>query len=148
MNRHKRHITSFYMETLLLIAVFIAVILVLTQVFGMGRSESSEARLLTGAVTLAQNAAEAISASENEQELVQLLNENGNAALANGVVEAWYTPDMQPDADGDLSLEITWIPEVRENGTLVSSDITVKYRGADEPIYELETAVYLRGAGQ
>ena len=34
------HITAFYLETLLLIVVFIGIILVLTQVFGLGRVQS------------------------------------------------------------------------------------------------------------
>lgn len=146
MNRGKRHITSFYMETLLLIAVFIAIILVLTQVFGMGRAESGEARLLTSAVTLAQNAAEAVSAADSPSSLVWLLDENGNVFYENGVVEARYTVDMVPAANGALEVDITWTPEERERGTLVSGEITVRYRGADEPIYTLETAAYLQEA--
>ena len=57
------HITAFYLETLLLIVVFIGIILILTQVFGLGRVQSVEAGRLTDAVILAQNAAEAVSAA-------------------------------------------------------------------------------------
>ena len=52
------HITGFYLETLLLIVVFIAIILVLTQVFGLAQVQSVRAKQLTEAVTLAGNAAE------------------------------------------------------------------------------------------
>ena len=41
------HITAFYLETLLLIVVFIGINLILTQVFGLGRVQSVEAKRLT-----------------------------------------------------------------------------------------------------
>ena len=72
------HNTSFYIETLLLILVFITVILLISQVFALGKNESGKAGMLTDAVTLAQNAAEAVSASSNVRELAELLDENGN----------------------------------------------------------------------
>ena len=45
-------VTAFYLETLLLIVVFLGIILVLTQVFGLARIQSASARQLTEAVTL------------------------------------------------------------------------------------------------
>ena len=45
----KNHITAFYVETLLLILVFITIILVLTHVFGLGRAQSAAARELNDA---------------------------------------------------------------------------------------------------
>ena len=58
------HITAFYLETLMLVVVFLGIILILTRIFGIGRVQGSEAAHLSRAVTLAQNAAEAISAAE------------------------------------------------------------------------------------
>ena len=60
----RQQLTSFYFEALLLVAAFAAMILVLTGVFGTARARSVEARRLTRAVTLAANAAEAVSAAE------------------------------------------------------------------------------------
>ena len=110
----KKHITSFYVETLILILVFVAVILTLTQVFGMAKKQSEEAKLLTSAVTLAQNAAEAFSASaaDSGEELLALLDQGGNASLSNGILSASYDADMTPDPDGILRVEVereTWI---------------------------------------
>ena len=79
--KRKQHITAFYLETLLMIVVFISIILVLTRVFGSARVQSVEAKQLTSAVTLAQNTAEAVSASRSPEELLQILNEDGNARL-------------------------------------------------------------------
>ena len=82
-----KRVTSFYVETLILIIVFVAVILALTQVFGLSKKQSEEAKLLTGAVTLAQNAAEAFSAADSAESLLSLLDEGGNAALEGGKVD-------------------------------------------------------------
>ena len=104
----KKHITPFYIETLVLVLVFVAVILTLTQVFGMAKKQSEEAKLLTAAVTLAQNAAEAFSVSENDEKLLTLLDEGGNANLnsADGAVEAFYGADMKPDRGGVLRVRV------------------------------------------
>lgn len=141
----RQHITSFYLETLLLISVFIAIILVLTQVFGLGRAESGQAKLLTNSVSLAQNAAEAVSAAGGPDDLAALLDEGGNTSvLPDGSVEARYTADMRADPDGSVCVTITWQPD----GALVTSAITVRYGDSDEPIYELLTAVTLREGAQ
>ena len=67
---NKRHpITAFYIEALILIMVFVGIILLLTQIFGAGRMLSSDADRLTRAVGLAQNAAEAVAASEDLSDL-------------------------------------------------------------------------------
>lgn len=137
MKRHQ-HIAAFYLETLLLIAVFIAIILVLTRVFGISRSQSGDAKLLTHAVCLAQNAAEAVSAAPDEEALRAILNENDNAAVTEGGIRASYDRDMQPDADGELLVDVTWVPE----GGLVSSSVTVWLEGRAEPVYTLDTASY------
>ena len=97
-----RRITSFYVETLILILVFVAVILTLTKIFGMSKKLSDETKLLTSAVTLTQNAAEAFSVSESDEKLFSLLDESGNASLENGTVSASYRADMSPDPDGVL----------------------------------------------
>ena len=139
----KRHITGFYIETLLLISVFMVIVLLLTGVFGMGKNSAAGARLLTNAVCLSQNAAEAVAGSESAEELLLLLNENKNAEKTAGGVSARYSSDMEPDAGGPVEVRVSWEPE----GNLVKSRIEVFYRGGASPVYELDTAVYLRGKG-
>ena len=142
--KKNEHITAFYLETLLLIVVFLSIILVLTNIFGLGRVNSAEAERLNNAVCLAQNTAEAVSESESSEQLLNLLNEDGNAAAADGGVTAYYDSDMRPDPDGDYRVDVTWTPAPGESGTLVSSEILVHYRDFDEPVYTLDTAVYLK----
>ncbi|MBQ2218533.1 MAG: hypothetical protein II418_06290, partial [Firmicutes bacterium] len=81
MKSKHEHITAFYIETLLLIVSFLLVILMLTNVFGLGKRESSRAQDLTNAVRLAETGAEAFAAAEGPAELADILDE-GNVTLA------------------------------------------------------------------
>lgn len=143
MKKH-RLVTAFYVEALLLVAAFVIVILVLTRTFGLSRTKSGEALLLTNAVTLAQNAADAVSASSSSGTLLELMDRNGNAVLEGDVLSARYGKDMTPDPSGELLLTATWKPE--ESG-LVRSRISVFGRDREEPLYVLETAVYTGEVG-
>lgn len=145
----KKHgqITAFYFETLVLIVVFVAVILVLTQVFGAARVKSGEAKDLTNAVSLAQNAAEAVASADEPEDVLALLDEGGSARMLEGApvttVRACYDDDRRPDANGQTTVDVTWEPD----GDLVSSRITVSREGLAAPVYELDTAVYVKEAG-
>jgi hypothetical protein len=134
-----KRVTSFYVETLILILVFVAVILALTHVFGLAKKQSEEAKILTSAVTLAQNAAEAFSAADSAESLFSLLDEGGNAALEGGKVTASYGTDMKPDPDGVLRVEIE-----RVSGSPQTAEGTVRVvrRDTGEEIYAIGTAAY------
>ena len=142
--KRQSHITGFYLETLMLIVVFISIILVLTQVFGLAQMQSVKARELTDAVVLAGNAAEAFSASETAEELLALLNENDNAVpMADTAgVTARYGSDLAPRSDGSYRVDVTWLPEEMETGTMIGSVVEVRSGEAEEPIYRLETEAF------
>ena len=142
--KRRGHITSFYIETLLLVLVFVAVLMVITQVFGLGKAESRRAGELTSAVTLAQNAAEAVSVSKNTSDLAAILDENDNVTFTDTIVEARYTSDMQPSPDGGMTVSIEWEPETLDAGTFISCRITVRTDRSDETIYTLDTGVYVK----
>jgi hypothetical protein len=136
--KNKQHMTAFYIETLLMILVFVGIILALTQVFGQSRNESMKARHLTEAVCLAQNAAEAFEAAETPEDLIKLLDhdQTGHVTLGNtppGVVCA-YRSDMTPDPEGPLRLDMTW----QEKDQLLYAQIEVY--DEDQSIYRLDTA--------
>ena len=140
----RKHITGFYIEVLLLIVVFIGMILVLTRIFGLGKMESTRARLLTNAVTLAGNAAEAVSGSKDPADLLILLNEKENAERSENMVYAHYKTDMTPAANGEFEVAVDWQPE--EDG-LAKASICVFYREEETPVYTLETSVYTPAVG-
>ena len=121
----RKHITSFYVETLALVLVFMSVLLILTQVFGLARSQSEKAGKMTEAVSLAEQAAEAVAASDSLSEVEALLGPEGTAEMGENALE-WKR--------GDLSMEITWEP----SGSLVHSHIAVFWNGGE--LYALDTA--------
>ncbi|MBQ6116613.1 MAG: hypothetical protein IJL08_04725 [Oscillospiraceae bacterium] len=141
----KQHLTAFFLEALLLVVIFVAVILVLTGVFGAARAQSAAARRLTTAVTLAANAAEAVSASDSLEQAAALLDEGGNVTLTGGRCEAAYDAEGRPCSDGGaLRVEIRW-EAAPENAALVSSRIRVL--GAEgQELYALETARFVKEA--
>lgn len=141
----RQQTTSFYLETLLLVLIFVGVLLVLTQVFALGKRESRSARDLTDAVILASNAAEAMAASMNEGELLALLNENGNAELAGeGLIRARYDGRMAPDPAGATVLELRYAPE-GDRG-FVRGTVTVCCEGEPAALYELDAAAIWKEA--
>ena len=142
--KRQSHITGFYLETLMLIVVFIAIILVLTQVFGLAQMQSVKAKQLTDAVVLAGNAAEAVSASKTADELLALLNENDNAFPMQDAagVTARYDGDLLPERDGGYRVDVTWLPEETGTGTMVGSVVEVHCGEAEEPIFRLETEAF------
>ena len=143
--KNRSHITAFYAEALILIVVFIGIILVLTNVFGAGLTRSTEARALTDSVVLAQNAAEIASASSSGEELYERLNENDNAAVLNELtytVEARYNDGLEADKDGRYILKISW--EEGDSEGLFLNSIEVRVEGSEEPVYTLDSAVYVK----
>ena len=142
-----RHLTAFYVETLLLTVTLILVAMVLTRMFGLGSLESSSAKTLTAAVGLAENAAEAMSASESPQDLLEILNENNNAVCEDTVVTAYYDADFAPASkDGhSFAVSVLWEPDPSVSG-LVNGTILVKDDASDSEIYRLTTAVYVKEA--
>lgn len=128
----KKHITAFYFETLLMILVFVAMILVLSGVFGGARARSAEARHLTKAVDIAGSAAEAVAASKSPEELERTLGALGETTREDGKLTL---------REGEYLTEVTWEPE----GELAESVITVFWDGRE--VYSLATAVFTGEGG-
>ena len=146
MKKHSR-VTAFYCEALLLIVVFVSILLVLTQIFGLGRRKSEQARLKNNAVCLCANAAEAVSCADSPEALAALLDEGGNVrASGEGRLLASYDADMHPDPAGRFVLELQWSEEPGPGGTLARAEISACYNGG-EPLYRLETVVLLTEVG-
>lgn len=137
---------AFYIETFALLAVFTAVTVLLVNGFLLAGKLSREAGVLSGAVHLAENAAEMVAASDSGEMLFGLLNEAGNASVleaAEGglgnVYRAEYDSDTMPESGGIFYADVSWIPD--QDG-LVRSTIDVYWNNGAEPVYTLELAVY------
>ena len=135
----RKHPSAFYVETLILILVFVFVLLVVSGVFSASATKSRDAAMLSSAVDIASNAAEAACASCSSDDLLTLLDENGNARAVQGGVEARYDTAGSPDPEGELVLFVGW--EEAEN--FVTCPVTVTYR--DKVVYEIKTGVSLGG---
>ena len=140
-----RHLTAFYIETLLLTVTLILVALVLTRMFGAGSIQSASAKNLTAAVGLAENAAEAMSASKSPEDLLTYLNENNNAVCEDTLVTAYYTDDLEPASKDDHAFEVSvlWEPDASTPG-LVNGTILVQDSARGSELYKLTTAVYIK----
>ncbi len=141
-----RRVTAFYIEALILVALLTMVVLVLTWIFAWSGQRSKKAALLTAAVHLAENGAEAVASSESIEEVRELLEENGNAEISGQATEdgsslrLYYDNDLKPAPEGSIWLDILWMPE---DGGFVKSILTVEQAGGSEPIYTLETGVFI-----
>ena len=111
-------ITAFYVEALLMIVGFVGILLALTKIFGLSRNESIQAKLLTNAVTLAQNAADSLIASGDKRE---------------GEFVDYYSDDMTPDPHG------TWIRE----GDMMRGTVLVYDSRQKEPLFSLPLSRYV-----
>ena len=164
-NKHA-HVTAFYLETLLMILVFVAVILMLTQVFGQSRKLSAEAGYLSDAATISESVSAAVRASEDEEQLLSTFvwaaSESdaaaGGADAATGeseeaparllddaavpTVEVIFNEDLAPAADGPYTVTATWEKTEGARGDYVESEITVYRDGLDEPVLTTKTGTY------
>lgn len=135
----------FYIEALVLLAVFTAVITVLMNGFSSAEKLSRKAASLSCAVHLAQNAAEMASASKSGDMLFGMLDENGNACVieedaSRAIYSARYDEAMMPAADGIFRVDVSWAPK---EGGMAESKISVYRNDGDEPLYALELGIYI-----
>ena len=148
--KQKSHLTSFYVETLLMVLIFTGMIVILSSVFSLARVQSVRSGRLTNAVCLAQNAAEAVAASTSAQDVLDILEEEDNGELTeeNGrtAVVLLYDDDMHADRRGVCSVTVTW--EKTDRDDFVRSNITVSRQGEQDPVYELQTGVWIPGGAQ
>ena len=138
-----KHITAFYMEMLVLVAVFTGMILVLSQVFVAAKGENTRGRGVTDAVCPAGKAAELAAAAGSGEGLLALLEEGGAAWAEGDLVCARYDSRMAPDPAGPFQVDVQWAWQ----GGLGEALVRVYWQDGPQPVYQLETAVYRGEAG-
>ena len=135
----RNHAAAFYMETIILLIVFMSVILIITNVFTVSYSQSKKAEELTSAVCLAENAAEAFLASDDIDTLYKVLDE-GNVQQQGTVLLCRYDPERTPDPDGAITVQIS----LEEENDYLRTEIAVSDSQSGEVIYELHTGKYVK----
>ena len=131
------HVTAFYVETLVMIAVLMGILLILASVFGLSRRESVHARRLTEAVTAAQNVAETLSVSRDFGSCCQKLGLE-DISLDSG-------EEGQEECSGSLKDASCFVRVLRKwkSGTMAEHEIRIYDASGQELIYELDTSCYL-----
>lgn len=132
-----KRMTAFYLETLLLVVAFAAVILVLIQCFAASERSRRQARELNNAVYLARNAAEAAAEAGDTAELLELLG--GNAVAEDSAMVLRYNETLEPDDGGIYQVRISWEMPM-DAGSTVRYDITVKNAETGAELFDLSTA--------
>ena len=147
MERKRSHSTAFYLETLLMILVFVTVILLLTQVFGASMRLSRDADVRTTAVTLSESVDQACLATVDDAELLAILTGNGTgygSVTGKGSLEVYFGEDLKPSAKGPYKVTIERDLTKGVRGTYAETVITVYHESSDEPVLETNTAEYVK----
>lgn len=142
MHRSKRG-AAFYVETILLILFLLFSLTVLVRILGAARQFSREARELSCAVRIAQDAAEQLAASGSREDFAALLDahETEDGALAKAY-DTQGTPAAD-DAAAAYSLLCHTETTAQGAGTLVTAYFAVSNEHG--VLYELKTQKYFRG---
>lgn len=141
-------------ELLILFMMLVFVTVVITQSLVVSRSRSLKARRLTEAVILAENTAEAASASDSPDELASLLGSlyEGSEVAAepsggdsNEIRVSGCSPDPETEDPGRLyDIAVIRTVDERSGGRLTEDVINIFEAGdtAGEPVYTLTAAHY------
>lgn len=137
---------AFYLETLVLALVLLAVLTVLAQLFAAAQRGSLAARRLTGATRIARNVSEAFAASGDWQDLGSLVA--GEAGLPWEKDEAVLAVDEDGAAqkDGPYTLALRRSEAPAGAGRLAELTIEVRAGAGGEAVYTLTVQKYLPAA--
>lgn len=145
--KKRGQITAFYIETLVMIVVMIGILLVLTQILGLSKRESVQARRLTEAVTIAQTAAEALAAEADLAEAAGIMGlenvtvtEEGGNTLCSGDY-SWIRTERTKSSRGETEKQRTTVYRVdisrSPEGDLTEDVIRVYASDREDPVYTL-----------
>lgn len=167
----KKRNLAFTVELLGLFILLVMVITVITQVFVMSRSHSLEARQLTEAVILAENAAEISSGAQDAEILTDSLAGQKGLLDLDGTVYTYaenedkftlrYAVQFDPDRDSYYIVNIDRTLDRSETGVLADDVISIyepvgsdagtdevfAHDRTDEPVYTLTTSRFFEAAG-
>ncbi|MBR0462554.1 MAG: hypothetical protein IJJ00_07575 [Erysipelotrichaceae bacterium] len=134
MNKKEKYV--FYLETFILTLSFIAVILVLSQMFGRSINVSLEAKRLNDAVILSGNTAEVFKSCKDKDDLDAFLKEEFNLETEGEDRVIYFNDDLKADKNGDYKIVL----KIVKDDELKEALIKAYYKG--EEIYDLEVASY------
>ncbi len=134
--KDRRAITAFYVETLLMIVVFIGIMMVLTRILVLSKMQEKKAQHLTEAVTVAANVAEALSASDEIEEAIKVLDlEEGAFEKPGRIYAGTYRISKEGKDDTLYKVRIT----KTEEGKIAHHLIEIFTGNEKDPVYQLTT---------
>lgn len=139
---HKKGAFSFYVEAVLLVLVLLVCASILVEVLGAARGMSRSAQQLSGAVRIAQNAAEQLAASDGTADFAALL---GAQQAPDGALVAVYDAGGQPltqEEEAAFTLRCECSETPAGPGTMLRVRFTVT--AGQAVVYELDSQKYLR----
>ena len=104
--------------------------------FGKAKTESTNAKVLTSSVCIAENAAEVFSARPDIEGIAEILGKGNVIEKSDTKLVLGYDSDMREDPDGVLNLNI----QLSEKNDLSYCDISVINGETGETVYTLKTA--------
>lgn len=148
MHRSRRG-AAFYVETILLVLFLLFSLAVLVRMLGTAKQLSGEARQLSCAVRIAQDAAEQAAVCDSPEDLAALLDAR---QTEDGALIKAYDAQGAPLADGGQAADGTQaayslLCRVEQTAQGPGTLLTVHFTVSNESgvLYELETQKYLRG---
>ena len=131
---------GFYMETIIMLLVFMIAISNIVRVFTASYGKSRNAEHLTDAVILASNGAELVLASQSPEEIMSVLKDAG-PELEDSVITAHFDDNLEMSKDGPIEMKIDW---QETEADFAHAVITVSYSAME--LYTLTTGKYLESA--
>ena len=128
-----------------LVLFLLASLTVLVQILGAAKRTSREARELSTAVSIAQNAAELFAASGSQEDFAALL---GAEKTARGTLRAAYDVQggwTEDETQGAYVLEAVLDETPRQAGEMRTAHFVVTAADGDTVLYELDTQKYIGG---
>ncbi|MBQ6215974.1 MAG: hypothetical protein IJK53_01175 [Erysipelotrichaceae bacterium] len=116
-------------EIIVILAAFICCILVLSKAFVSARVRSSQASVLSDAVTLASDCADVFLACDEKEDIAKIL---GGEAKGDQII-AYFDDDLDPSAQGPFKVVI----DIVKQGDFETAVIEILRN--EEEIYSIET---------
>jgi len=145
-----RKTRAFYIETLLLTFLILAMLSILVQVFGKARETSTEAKRMTSAAVIAQNAVTMFEDEEGDigaaqKELLEIEAEDEDAigAYSTKVTTLRFGPDGKQTDDGSFIVSMQLAREAKVVGSMLTATLSVTHEDDPDTILaSLDTAKY------
>lgn len=147
----KKRNFAFIVELFILFVILLFVVIVITKTFVTSRNQSLYARHLTESVYIAEEVAEISMASEDMQQVANVLEsleQSGDVTVSERQIEMQMDFDSEDEKRDVYRVLLTWDEDASLNGAFTTGLIQVFFEDETEPIYTLDTGSYHSEGGR